>query len=205
MQIEHYQQLYDAQTEVKSIQHNIRNKMLAISGLLAGGCAQSAKERVDEIYSSVVDASRVVNTGLPPVDAVLASKTFEAKKSGIIIEHRVVLGDGITVEQFDLAVIVATALDNAIEGVLRSTTDVGRCILLNIGRTDEIISIVVTNSSSGPMEHDFRTTKSDKRNHGFGLVQLRSIAQKYDGNVNPSYDRKTEQFMLKILLKNRDY
>jgi len=201
-QIEHYQKLYQSQQEVKSIRHDLSNKLLAITGLLKDGRTQDAINHVSGIQSEVERTSEIVDTGLPPVDAVLTAKITAAAEFGINIEYKILIDDCLNIDQFDLAIVVANALDNGIEGILRSD-NVRKHILLRIASAADYISILVTNFSSGPVYEDFRTSKTDKYDHGFGIPQMRAIAQKYEGDIQPSYDRETGEFSLKLLLKNR--
>jgi sensor histidine kinase regulating citrate/malate metabolism len=99
-------------------------------------------------------------------------------------------------------VIVASALDNAIEGIERSG-EVERTIKLSVDVKADYILVVVDNHASGPVSEGFRTTKPDGADHGFGLQQMRSIAGKYDGAVTPGFDTKSGRFSLNVLLKNR--
>ena len=202
-QIEHYQKLYQAQHELRSIRHDISNNMLAISGMLEGGMAQKAMDRIQEIYADVKRTSEIVDTGLPPIDAVLNAKIAKGKESDISIKYTVRLSDDLRIDQFDLAIIVANALDNAIEGILRSSGVDEKVIMLKITGTSDYISVFVENSASGPINEDFQTSKPDKGNHGFGIPQMKSVALKYVGDVQPEYDPEAGVFSLKALLKNQ--
>ena len=92
--------------------------------------------------------------------------------------------------------------DNAIEGILRSD-GVDRNVLVHISSASDYISIFVENFASGPVDVSFRTSKRDKSNHGFGIVQMKSIAQKYFGDVQLDFNSETGKFSLNILLKNQ--
>ena len=202
IQIEHYQQLYQNQHEVRAIRHSISNSLAAISGMLTEGLVDDAIERINGIHSDAVKTSAIVNTGLPPVDAVLTAKIARAKESNIRIKHNVLIDDTQDIDQFDMAIIIADALDNAIEGIARST-DVDRSIMLNIAGTTDYISIIVENFTSEPVNEGFRTSKPDKDNHGFGIMNMKSIAQKYDGDIKPVFSPETGKFSLMVLLRNR--
>ena len=108
---------------------------------------------------------------------------------------------GLNVDQFDLAALVANALDNAIEGIQRSG-DVDRTIQMSIASVSDYVSVLVENPASGPINKDFSTTKPDRGDHGFGLKQIRTIAQKYNGDVEPYYDAEYGKFCLSVLLRN---
>ena len=97
--------------------------------------------------------------------------------------------------------IVATALDNAIEGIARSH-DVEKKITLIVASKDNFIDVLVENFAAGPIDADFRTTKPDKANHGFGLAHIRAVVKKHAGVVEPSYDSENGKFTLRAILRN---
>jgi len=202
MQIEHYHKLYQAHNEVRSIRHNVSNKLIAISGLLANSMVQEAMDRIGGIVADVEKTPDCVYTGHPSVDAVLDAKISKAHECGIDVAYKAILDGDLCVDHFDLAVIIANALDNAIEGIERSE-GVNKSISLSIASASDYISIFLENSASAPMEEGFKTSKPDKPNHGFGLPQMRDIAQKYNGYIRPIYDPEMGKFTLNILLMNQ--
>jgi hypothetical protein len=200
-QIEHDQKLYQTQLEVKSIRHDISNNLLAISGMLTRGRVEDAIKHIEGINADLKRTADVVHTGLPSMDAVLNAKIAKANKSDIQIAYTVLIESDLNVDQFDLAVVVANALDNAIEGILRST-NVEKKIFLEISRVSDYILILVENFTSCSIDENFRTAKPDKSNHGFGIAQMKAIAGKYNGNFKLVNDPKTGRVSLKILLES---
>ena len=53
MQIEHYQKLYSAMREVRSVRDNISNSLVAIKGLLINGQSAEAIDYIDRIDNEV--------------------------------------------------------------------------------------------------------------------------------------------------------
>lgn len=200
-QIEQYQKILGAQKEVRKIRHDINNDLIAISGILEDGQSEEALKRINAITLSLAKSASVVSTGIPALDAVVNAKIGKAERSEIHIIYTIKINNELNIDGFDLAGIVASALDNAIEGILRSH-DVKRNIHLSIMEFPDFISIVIENYASGSIHEKFRTSKSDRKNHGFGLVQMKDIADKYDGDVQPHYDPVSGKFSLKVLLKN---
>ena len=200
-QIGHYQKLNETQHEVKAIRHEISNNLIAISGMLREGVIDDAIEHIDKIYGSIIKTSEVVNTGFPPIDAVLTAKIGKASENGITVEHKLMISDELNIDQLDLAMIVASALDNAIEGVSRSH-GVDKKVWISISSQNDNISLLVENYASEKPDEGFRTVKRDKQNHGFGLVRMRTIASQYDGDVEPSFDNESGKFTLRVFLRN---
>jgi len=202
MQTEHDHKLYQAQREFSSIRHEISNNLIAISGLLKDNMVDKAFERIQSIFEGVVKESEIPNTGFPPIDAVLSAKINRATELGIKIAYKVLIVGKLIVDYFDIAIIVASALDNAIEGVDRSEVS-DKLISLNVADVSDYIVVQVENYTSGPIDKDFRTAKPDKSSHGFGLAHMKSVAKKYDGVVEPGYNPASGKFTLRVLLRNK--
>ena len=202
MQIEHYQAIYQEQQRIKSIRHDINNNLIAISGMLKNRQVQEAVAQINKICDNVVKISDTVNTGFPPIDAILSTKIAKARESDIEIVYSILIDGELYIDQFDIAVILANALDNAIEGIMQSD-NVERKIAVNISRAAEYISIFIENNATGLIYNDFLTTKPDGNNHGFGMAQMTEVAQKYNGSLRPSYDSQLKKFSLKGMLKNQ--
>lgn len=90
----------------------------------------------------------------------------------------------------------------ALMAIIRSS-DVDRSILLHISSEVDYVKVLVENYSGKPVDASFSTSKPDKSNHGFGIAQMRSIALKYNGDVQPKYDIQTGKFSLNVLLEQQ--
>jgi len=201
-QVDHYRKLNDAHHDMRTVRHDISNNLLAISGMLEKGFVPDAVERINEINNNVSKSANIIDTGLPAIDAILNSKITMAVDHCINIKYEVILNAELTIDQFEVALLLANALDNAIEGILRSSA-VERDIRLDFVSGSDYVSILVENHSSGPINEGFRTSKSQKANHGYGLRQMKAIAEKYNGDLHPSYNSETGMFKLEVLLKNK--
>jgi len=201
-QIEHYEKLYYAQNDIRTVRHDLNNTLTAIYGLLEGDSIQEAKDRIKRIATNLKKSASVTDTGIPAMDAVIDAKIDRASGFGITIVRKIAIDHELLIDGFDLAGIVANALDNAIEGVLRSN-DIENEILLNISCMSGFVSIIVENCADGPVDNNFQSSKSDKENHGFGIAQMKAITKKYSGDFRPLYDREKRKFSLKVLLENK--
>jgi len=111
--------------------------------------------------------------------------------------------ENLDIEPVDLCIILGNALDNAIEECQRIEDDsVKKEIVLKMICKNDQLFISVANPMSGKAiirDGRFVTIKPDARNHGFGLKNIESVVQKYDGIL----DILTENniFKLNIALK----
>ena len=72
-----------------------------------------------------------------------------------------------------------------------------RFIKIQIGYYNEYLSIIIVNSSLA--EKDLKTSKKDKVNHGYGLVNIKKTVEKYNGNLK--IEQAHESFKVDIILK----
>lgn len=115
-QLAHYEELYRYQSEIRTFRHDIKNKLLSVSGLLADGQTQSAIDAIKGEVDFLDEANNgVINSGNPAVDAVLQSKLAIAESKGITLDYSVKISDKINVDLLELGVLIGNALDNAIE------------------------------------------------------------------------------------------
>jgi sensor histidine kinase regulating citrate/malate metabolism len=92
--------------------------------------------------------------------------------------------ENINIADMDLCTIVSNLLKNAIESVskiIERTTE----IRFFIFQGDEYLRIRVENDVQGVVLSDQNqmnvTTKPDKENHGFGIMNIKSVAKRYEG------------------------
>ncbi|MCL2250177.1 MAG: GHKL domain-containing protein [Oscillospiraceae bacterium] len=203
MQIAHHRDLYEEQWRIKAIRHDMKDNLIAISAMLKENQVAESLGRINELCKEAAATEITAYTNIPSIDAILNAKMQRAGKFDIEIITSIVIDKELLVNQFDMAVIFANALDNAIEGILRGVaTGNKKVISLDVSRAVDYITIIVENSAEGPVYDDFRTTKPDRKNHGFGMSQMMAIAHKYSGSFSPHYDEKRKLFTLKVMLEN---
>lgn len=184
-QLAHYEELYRYQSEIRTFRHDIKNKLLSVSGLLADGQVETAVKAIKGEVDFLDEANNgVVNSGNPAVDAVLQSKLASAEKKGIKLDFSVKISDKINVDLLELGVLIGNALDNAIEAAEGLENGTDKTIFASIITMGGRIVISVENPVEAEVDTNrIGSTKADKINHGYGLKSMKTIAQKYDGDV----------------------
>lgn len=199
MQREHYLDLYHSQEETRRIRHDMKNCLIAISGYLEVGEYQEAEQYISEYTGKIQKATGVINTGCPAIDAILTAKLQKADTVGAKLSYKIMLPENLLIDSIDLAAILANGLDNAIEAVSHLQGE--KTIRLSIMPRQNYLTINILNPVNQTVDvHHLRTTKENSIEHGYGLKNIRMIAEKYSGDV----DIKSEStsFRLNLLLKN---
>lgn len=128
----------------------------------------------------------VIKTGNVMVDAILNSKLSLIKAKKIAVNAKATVPAEFHISEIDLCVIIGNLLDNAMEACLRQDENENRFIRVYIGTLKQQLYICVTNSVGGEVRKigkAYLSTK-DSGTHGFGLMRIDRLADKYNGYVN---------------------
>ena len=128
----------------------------------------------------------VLKTGNVMVDAILNSKLSLIKTKNIAVNAKAVVPTELKISEIDLCVIIGNLLDNAMEACLRQDEGEERFIRVYIGTLKQQLYLCVTNSVGGEVKKvgsTYLSTK-DSTTHGYGLMRIDRLADKYGGYVN---------------------
>ncbi len=170
---EHIYEMYETLSEEREIQkaqaHDYRNNLNAIHSLALKGDTASLKEYIEEQLESIDHSQDAFDTGNSIVNAVLNRKYHEAEAKGILFPIVCDNLASVGISNSDLVTILSNILDNAIEAAQKCNE---KKITLKIKVKDGILYIVSTNTYV-EVKEDFKTTKADSDNHGYGLNNIR--------------------------------
>lgn len=181
--------IVEAQTryeQTKGFRHDIKNHLSVLDGLLNQGKLDESIDYLQKLETASAALSFPYQTGNPVVDILLGEKLGLANANGITTDVSLLLPKSCEVDDFDLCVIFANALDNAV------------CACQSIEGAKSI-------RISGERQGDFymlafENTCSDKplSPPGTGLANIKSAAEKYHGAVLT--DKTDRYFSLNVLL-----
>lgn len=147
------------------------------------------------IYQRIKEKQKEEKTNV-----ILAQKRKEANEKGINFTCEFYYPTDANVNAFDVSVI----LNNAIANAFTAAEDCQNpYVAIASYQMKNAYMIEVKNCSCHMAELDEetalpKTTKQDKSNHGFGLANIRKVAQKYYGDIHIEQDEN--QFVLTIML-----
>ena len=128
---------------------------------------------------------RIVNTESELIDAIITDGINKAKANDIAIECEGVLKGNIRITDFDLCTIFSNLLSNAVEACNRLENSEKK-VRIALKDLEDEVRIVFEN----PVEREIDinrlgtyTSKKDKKNHGFGIDNVRKTVEKYNGNM----------------------
>lgn len=140
---------------------------------------------LDSLEQSVSIYSSVLRTGNETLDVLLTDKRLHCTTNGIQFTCMV---DGAKVnfmEVMDIFSLFGNILDNAIECEMNLPPET-RFIHLSVRSANQLLLIHAENHFEGVLElRDGLpvTTKADRDSHGYGMLSIRRVVQKYGGNL----------------------
>ena len=138
-------------------------------------------------------------TGNATVNVILQDAAARAGAAGIAFEAEVMLPDALPIPDGDLCALLMNLLDNSLEGAARTPAGREKRVRFRMRVEKDFIPILCENTFDGHVETApdgaIQTTKADAAAHGFGLAQMRAVAEKYDSILDVSWteDRFTVQ------------
>lgn len=155
---------------------------------------------LDDLERSISIYNSAVQTGNETLDVVLTDKRLHCATHGIQFTC-IAEGDRMSfMETMDIFSLFGNMLDNAIEceGKLAPET---RFIHLSVRAVNQLLMIHVENHFEGELELRDGipiTTKADKDYHGYGMLSIRRIVEKYSGSFVISTE--DQLFQIDIML-----
>lgn len=210
---EHMEEMERIYSGIRSMKHDMKNT-LAVIMQLAGREEAEMQTYLSELNQNFDNLEFQFKTGNTVVDTLLNMKYHEAIRiiPDIRIDaERLLFSDEMHIQSYDIGVMIGNALDNAMEACRKlkaEDPEAETFICLTSFQKGKMIFIEVENSFNGRVvkkkQSEFPVTdKTDKREHGIGLLNIKHTAEKYHGAVDWSVDGKV--FTLSVMMKNGNY
>ena len=196
-QVQHYTALYEANRQVAIQRHDLKNILLNVRSYIEVGEIEKLDKYVAN-FQEKLQPSTMIDNGMPFIDAVLSAKMaehteipFELHIAPLQLEH---------LTQPQIAFILATALDNAIEACAQSAKPF---IKVRLNQQGHMVSLVVINAADQPIKaigDTLLTTKADAASHGYGVKSMKQAAEQAHGMLTWRYEQRI--FTLSVLLQD---
>lgn len=194
----HCEEVQNIYRTMRAWRHDYHNHIQALLALTDR--PDELRQYLWELNDDLTNVDTVIKTGNVMLDAILNSKLSIIKAKNIAIRAKATVPAELAISDTDLCAMIGNLLDNAMEACLRQEDAEARFIRVYIGVLKQQIYICVTNSVGGTPKRAGKTFLSTKASpdHGFGLMRIDALAQKYGGYVN----RQSEEgaFATEIML-----
>ena len=172
-------------SNIRGIRHDVGDHIMVLGNLLEKGNTDEAVTYLSEWQNGFPMPEINAKTGNPVTDIVISEKRREAEEAGVEFVQNFHYPACRKVESIDIGVILNNALSNAIRAASDSENPK---IEVKAWKNNNTYLIQVKNSFSGKLSLDPQTglpetSKKDKESHGYGLMNMKRITEKYYGTI----------------------
>lgn len=195
-----YKELFDSQEEIKKIRHDMKNVMLGILHEIETEDIDNAKKYIKNHCEILEKNTEGFVSGNSIIDSLLLMKRESAEKHDVIINIETELSHQINVDTIDFAILLGNALDNAIEAT-STVISSQKIINVTVLTKNSNMVIVIKNPVDKRIDtSNLVTKKENKKLHGYGILQMESLAHKYGGQI--FLDCSDNEFKTTIIISN---
>lgn len=188
---ENYKNLHTAQQTNTRVLHDFKHHLATVQELLASGKIDTALHYLDSLLKTSYQQAAQCHSGNDIVDAIVNSKLSEAQSKDIQFTFAANLHIPVQIDPVDLCGILANQLENAFEACIQIPDPTKRLVHAEIKQIQSFVILRVENTVlSDPFINNpnLSTTKpASSVPHGFGLLNMKSIAQKYEGTLRTEF------------------
>ncbi len=189
---------------INSKYHDLKHYLSGIEALKL----QEAQNYVQAMRREIEPIERYQETGSQVLDILLTQRIQECQEKGIRLTSLI---DGRRLDfihSLDLCSIFGNAMDNAIEAAAELPDSGLRGIQVKIGVSDQLAFLCFRNYFDGILKRSgsqLLTRKNDTASHGYGIKNIRRLAEKYGGTA--AFEVNGKKFTLNVMVplpKNED-
>jgi len=196
----HIAEVENIYRQMRGWRHDYHSHIQAVKAHLKLEQYAEISTYLDKLDTDLTNVDTVIKSGNVMVDAILNSKISIAASKKININAKAVVPKKLAISEIDLCIIIGNLMDNATEACVKLPDEADRFIRIYIDILKEQLYISVTNAVGGSIRKSGNVylSSKEKEGHGFGLMRVDKITDKYDGFIN----RQSEEgvFATEIML-----
>lgn len=179
-QAEYYKKSGLMANEIRSFRHDYKNHLQCLNALLKKNKTDEAVEYLHAMIEGSPFRTDTIKSGNDFADAILNSKYSLAAEHGCTLDFSGAISGEIPI--FSLCTVLFNAIDNAVEGCCRYEGEAEKRIVIRGTVRGGVQILTVTNPCSETAEPG-STSKQDKKDHGFGMRNMRRAVKELDGTL----------------------
>lgn len=181
--------LEESNNELEKIRHDTINQNSVILLLIQNGKYEQAMDSLKNISHSIEAAKRKNYCRNSLINSILQLETDKCYANGVQLDVLTNIDTELNIEASDICSLLLNLIDNSIEAAKSSNN---KNIKIEILSSKGNLLIHLEN----PYKNNngtafFKTSKPNKKKHGFGIQIAKDIAKKLNGNINYSFENGT--------------
>ncbi len=179
LQAQQYKSLVESNYKLNKTRHDFKNFCIGIISELEKGKTESVIKKLNDMYEEFAPTE---NGSADIFEILIHMKQEEAARKGVELVYRASNIPKLKFNDTDLSVLLGNAIDNAIEAAEKVSGHKKVEVFLTFN--NDLTVIRIKNPVVKDLDvNNLNTTKEDAENHGFGIIGMRQIVKKYDGEL----------------------
>lgn len=182
---EEQKRIYDEMLEVyqgtRRLKHDMRNHLMVIASCLQEAKIESALQYTSGILDKMNLEYSYIISGNELLNYILNEKLSAAQQKRVHVKAEIKNLKFKKLTGVDFSALVGNILDNALNGAENSRE---KQMHITVKKKRGYETVKVSNSIDCSVLQNnptLETTKENRKVHGFGMAQVKSITEKYDG------------------------
>lgn len=187
-----------ADQEIQTFRHDLKNSYTILQAYITNNEYEKALDFINERTSKLMDAISINHLGMSSIDCIIEEKVKTMKEKNIEYKENITYSDIGCIIDHDIAMILALALDNAIEAAEK--VQGYKRIMLSTHKNLDFIIFEIKNSVVPGTQLNFDKSSKiyDIKNHGFGVKEIKRFIHFYNGEY--TYNLKDNEVILTFML-----
>jgi signal transduction histidine kinase len=187
----------------RSFKHDLNNHLAVLKLLVEKNEHNEAMKHIEQMSDAIVTASEYAQSGNIIIDSILNFKLQGAEQHGISASLELNIPEQLSITSYDMSVILGNLLDNAINACSKLEKDKRLDIKIKYKRGRLITKI--SNTYNGSLNYsgdNLITSDKDKENHGMGIKNIKSVLDKYNGEMEIEHTKDVFTVILLLYLND---
>ena len=186
-----------AEHSIRMERHDLRHRLQVVMEMVSRGEGETALDFLNATKKRL-DEQKEIRWCRPPVlDAVFSSYFEQAKNQNISVDAKISLPDTLPLDEGELAIVLANALENAIHANLELPQDQRKIRCKMVGTPSILLEI--SNPCSGKVSFDSNGFPvSQREGHGLGIQSISAFCRKNEAVCQ--FDLIDGWFLLRLVL-----
>ena len=199
LQRQNYKSLNESISKKSTLKHDLRHHISTVKSILETGAKDQAIQYIQQFNQSEIMQEIPILCMNFTADSLIKYYMSIALNKGIDFRTKLNIPEDIDVNPIDLSVILGNGIENAINACDKICNGERKYIDLKTNIVGQHFIIIIKNSFNGIIEkdgHAFLSSSHDGR--GIGITSIIAEAEKYQGNVDITYN--LSEFEVNIIL-----
>lgn len=164
-----------SQQNIRSLKHDMKHHIKMLNDMIIGEEKEAALGYLASMGAFMENNGQYVDSGNEKIDSILNYLISKTKESGIELHWKVQIPEHLEISAFDINVILSNLFENAMNALAEAAEPSMHFLM----KYDRGVLCISTQNGFSP----YSPASKNSEEHGFGLKNIRRIAEKYHGSL----------------------